>query len=124
MQLTDPKLSPSHRRPALKRFADENKWLPSEIEVDYPGTENFSNGHLIIEHGLDNTVVITFLKQNHPFGQLSEKDKLRLLAISYNNLVEWHFFPDLSGLTRVFNRIKSLSEATKYISIIDEKDVW
>lgn len=122
--LTDPNLPSSQRRKALKDFADENKWLPSDEVDEYPGTEAFSNGHLIVEHGLNNTAVISFLKRSQPFGQLNEEQKLRLLSISYNNLVEWHFFPDLHGLTRVFNRIKSLKDATRYISINEEENVW
>ncbi len=124
MDLTSPALPAAQRREALKRFADENNWLPSETITEYPGTEDFCNGHLVIEHGLDNTAVITFLKQNQPFGHLSEEQKYRLLSISYNNLVEWHLFPDLNGLTRVFNRLKSIKDATRYISINEDADVW
>ena len=79
MDLTSPALPAAQRREALKRFADENNWLPSETITEYPGTEDFCNGHLVIEHGLDNTAVITFLKQNQPFGHLSEEQKYRLL---------------------------------------------
>jgi len=122
--LTDPMLPSSQRRKALKSFADENNWLPSDEIDEYLGTGVFSNGHLVIEHGLNNTAVISFLKRDQPFGSLTEEQKLRLLSISYNNLVEWHFFPDLNGLTRVFNRVKSLKDATRYISINEEKNVW
>ncbi len=122
--LTDPMLPSSQRRKALKSFADENNWLPSDEIDEYLGTEVFSNGHLVIEHGLNNTAVISFLKRDQPFGILTEEQKLRLLSISYNNLVEWHLFPDLNGLTRVFNRVKSLKDATRYISINEEENVW
>lgn len=124
MRLTDPNLPPSRRREVLKRFADENEWLPSDEIDEYPGTEKFANGHLVVEHGLDNTAVITFLKRNQAFAQLDDEIKIRLLSISYNNLVEWHLFPDLTGLTRVFNRLKSIKEATRYISINEEANVW
>jgi len=122
--LTDPTLPSSQRRKALKSFADENSWLPSDEIDEYPGTEVFSNGHLVIEHGLNNTAVISFLKRDQPFGGLTEEQKVRLLSISYNNLVEWHLFPDVNGLTRVFNRVKSLRDATRYISINEEEKVW
>ena len=124
MNLTNPELPISQRQKELKRFADENSWLPSDEIIEYPGTESFSNGHLIVEHGLDNTAVITFLKSDRTFKSLSEEEKIRLLSISYNNLVDVHFFPDPYGLTLVFNRIKSISEATKYISRAEEEQVW
>jgi len=124
MRLTDPDLPPSQRREALKKFADENEWLPSDEIDEYPGTETFANGHLVVEHGLDNTAVITFLKRDQAFSRLNDEEKIRLLSISYNNLVEWHLFPDLNGVARVFNRLKSIKEATRYISVNEEADVW
>jgi len=124
VRLTKPDLPASQRREALKKFADENRWVPSDEIEDYPGTEGFTNGHLVVEHGLSNTAVISFLKSNHPYGTLTEEEKLKILAISYNNLVEWHLFPDLNGLTRVFNRVKSLKEGTEYISLSQHEDAW
>ncbi len=124
VRLTNPDLPASQRREALKRFADENEWLPSDEIDEYPGTEQYANGHLVVEHGLENTAVITFLKRNQPFSQLDYQQKLRLLSISYNNLVEWHSFPDERGLTLVYNRVKSMKEGTKYISINEDEDVW
>ena len=124
VHLTKPDLPASQRREALKRFAYENRWVPSDEIEDYPGTEGFANGHLVVEHGLNNTAVISFLKNDHPYGTLTENEKLRILAISYNNLVEWHLFPDMSGLTRVFNRVKSLQDGTEYISLSQHEDVW
>jgi len=124
VHLTKPDLPVSQRREALKRFADENRWVPSDEIEDYPGTERFANGHLVVEHGLNNTAVISFLKSDHPYGILTEEEKLRLLGISYNNLVEWHLFPDPNGLTRVFNRVKSLQKGTEYISLSQNENVW
>lgn len=39
-------------------------------------------------------------------------------------MVEWHLFPDLNGLTRVFNRVRSLQDGTEYISLSQQENAW
>jgi hypothetical protein len=121
-RLTQPSLPATERRIALRTFAQINGWRPSYEVEDYPGTAGFANGHLVVEHGLDNSAVLSFLKGSAPFSQLSLADQKKLLAISYNNLVDWHFFPDRTGLTCVYNR----SDPTKptFISIQENPDSW
>lgn len=120
--LTDQDLLSSQKRTMLREYAHQNNWFPSDEIDDYSGTTDFSNGHLLIEHGLDNTAVITFLKKSRPFQHLTYDDKLRLLSISYNNLVDWHLFPDTNGLTYVYNRIEPIK--SNYISILEQKNIW
>lgn len=103
IELTAPSFPTSQRRAALKEFAQIGGWRPSDEIEEYPGTEKLANGHLLIEHGLENSAVITFLKDTNPFEILSIEDKLQLISISYNNLVDWHLFPHRNGVTRVYN---------------------
>lgn len=121
-RLTEIDISSSQKKIWLREFAQVNDWFPSDEIDEYYGTEKFSNGHIILEHGLDNTAVITFLKKTQSFQYLDYNDKLRLLSISYNNLVDWHLFPDINGLTYVYNRIEPIKPS--YISIQQEKDIW
>jgi type I restriction-modification system DNA methylase subunit len=123
-ELTDPQLPSGERRRALKRFADETRWVPSEEIDEYPGTELMCNGHLVVEHGLNNSAVITFLRRDRPFNDLTEDDQVRILSISYNNLVDWHLFPDPQGLTRVFNRVQPIRDGLRYISRAELAHVW
>jgi type I restriction-modification system DNA methylase subunit len=122
IRLTQPSLPSTERRIALLSFAQVNGWRPSYEINDYPGTEGFANGHLVVEHGLDNSAVLTFLKSGTPFSQLVLADQKRLLTISYNNLVDWHFFPDRTGLTCVYNRSDPVRPT--FISIQENPDSW
>ena len=86
LRLTNPELPPSQRRNALREFALLNGWRPSDEMDGYPGTERFANGHLVVEHGLDNSAVISFLRSDSPYSTLNRLDQNRLLCISYNNM--------------------------------------
>lgn len=106
VRLTDKKYAAPERLRDLQRFAESAGWKPSDEIVDYPGTEDFTNGHLLVEHGLDNAAVISFLRRDRPYAELDADSRLRLLSISYNNLVDWHLLPDPSGSIDIFNRTK------------------
>lgn len=103
-RLTECTLPSAERRKALREFAVANGWYPSEAIDEYAGTQATANGHLLVEHGMANTAVITFLKPERSYEGLSHGEKRRLLGLSYNNLVDWHLFPDTHGLTLVYNR--------------------
>jgi hypothetical protein len=122
LRLTDPDLPPSQRRTALREFAHLNGWRPSDELDDYPGTERFANGHLVVEHGLDNSAVITFLHAGNSFWALNRSDQNRLLSISYNNMVDWHVFPDREGATFVYNRMDPPLQRRLFLT--DHADSW
>lgn len=122
VKLTDPRLPTSQRQGALREFAHRFGWRPSDALEEYPGIESVANGHLVVEHGLDNTAVISFLKTTHSFASLDFERRLRLLAISYNNLVDWHIFPDREGITTVLNRVEPL--APRRVLIQEAPDAW
>jgi hypothetical protein len=120
-QLTQPTLPASQRRIALREFARATGWRPS-YELEYPELDAVANGHLVVEHGLDNTAVLTFLKAGTSYSSLALDDRLRLLAISYNNLVDWHFFPQPDRLILVYNRNDPPAESHFLLS--QTRDAW
>jgi len=122
LRLTSSELPSSQRRIFLREFALINGWRPSDEMDDYPGTERFANGHLVVEHGMDNSAVISFLRANTPFLSLTGSDQNRLLCISYNNMVDWHVFPDQDGATFVYNR--TAPPFHRRILLTDQADSW
>jgi type I restriction-modification system DNA methylase subunit len=122
LRLTSPELPISQRRIALREFALLNGWRPSDQMDGYPGTERFANGHLVVEHGLDNSAVISFLRADSPFSTLNRLDQNRLLCISYNNMVDWHVFPDQDGATFVYNRVDP--PFTRRVLLSEQADSW
>ncbi len=122
LRLTNPELPTTQRRIALREFALLNGWRPSDEMDDYPGTRHIANGHLVVEHGLDNSAVISFLNRDRPFLQLERVEQNRLLCISYNNMVDWHVFPDLDGTTFVYNRVDP--HYSRRISHAEQTDSW
>jgi type I restriction-modification system DNA methylase subunit len=103
VQLTSsaPIQPPIDRARILNDFAYNFGWTPSDI-LDMPSTNEFATAHLIIEHGLENQAVITFLKRR--YTDLSYEEKRRLLNISYNNLVDWHIQIETDQILYIFNR--------------------
>jgi hypothetical protein len=103
MQLTSAAsvLLPIDRPRILNDFAYSFGWTPSD-SLDIPSTRNFANAHLIVEHGLENQAVITFLQR--PYKDINYEEKRQLLGISYNNLVDWHIQIESDQILYVFNR--------------------
>lgn len=102
-QLTSSPLDDVARRRGLNDFAHELGWRPSDQFFD-PEVSGFSNAHLMVEHGLENAAVISFLDCRNRFSDLSTSHRQQLLRISYNNLVEWHISIHPDEVTFVFNR--------------------
>ncbi len=121
-KLTERGVPEPQRRDALRAYANDNGWRPSDEILWYPETEGFANGHLLVEHGLDNTAVISFLPFDQQFQQLRWADQHRLLGISYNNLVDWHLFPDRDGMLHVYNRVKPIRP--NYSRVQDDPNAW
>ena len=61
MQLTSKELPELDRSRSMNDFAFSLGWQPSDHLVD-PKTSEFANAHLLVEHGLENTAVFTFLR--------------------------------------------------------------
>ena len=95
---------------------------PSDLITSYPGTEHFASGHILVEHGLSHSAVLTFLRRDVSFEDLDRSDQTRVLSLSYNNLVDWHCFPSNRGQLIVYNRSQKTSEAK--IEIPRRSDAW
>lgn len=71
-------------------FAKQLGWNPSYFIE--PSANEKSNGYLVIEHGLENSAIISFLNARNE--DLTSSEEENLLALSYNNLVNWHITID------------------------------
>lgn len=94
----------------VNQFSDELGWMPSysmtpSKEKDYVST------HLIVEHGLENSAVITFLTK--PYYDLNAHQRNDLLNISYNNLVDWHIHVEKNSILYINNRVKSSDKVVR-----------
>lgn len=87
----------------MSEFASEFGWQPSDYIISGP-LSNRTNGHLLVEHGLENTAAITFLRHPLQYEDLDRYEKLQLLQLSYNNLVDWHIQVHSTSVAYVFNR--------------------
>jgi hypothetical protein len=121
-ELIDKPLQGSDALDALHRFASEFGWRPSDQLDRYSGTETFSNGHLVVEHGFDRTAVISFLRTETPYCDLTASQRRVLLELSYNNLVDWHLLPERSGMRVVFNRTNPPQD--QFFAVTSEYNVW
>jgi methylase of polypeptide subunit release factors len=97
----------------IYQFAKELGWNPSYYMMP-SANEDFSNGYLSIENGLENTAVLAFLKT--PFNDLSYGERKALYSVSYNNLVPWLISIDKNRITYSFilnNTEKGVVEETR-----------
>jgi len=103
-RLTSEPLLPREQSRMLRDFARALGWEPSDQLDPGPELEQVTNGHLIIEHGLENSAVITFLISPATLSTLPPEHTKKILEISYNNLVDWHLYVEPNKVTYVFNR--------------------
>ena len=102
-QLTSDLASPLDQRRRLNDFAQELGWRPSG-QLVLPGTESFASGHLVVEHGLQNTALISFLRRPATYGVLDLIQQKALISASYNNLIDWNIAIDSDGVNFIYNR--------------------
>jgi methylase of polypeptide subunit release factors len=88
----------------LENFAKSLKWYPSDI-IEYKNPNSLITGHLIVEHGLENSAVVSFLNYNTLFSKLNSRERNNLLQLSYNNLIDFHFPIDKQTIFGIHNRI-------------------
>lgn len=87
----------------LNDFAFELGWRPSD-RVDIPASNDFATAHLIVEHGLEYSALISFMRHPNRFIDLSAAQQRVLVGSSYNSLVDWHINVDYEGVAFVYNR--------------------
>lgn len=87
----------------MRDFAEALSWTPS-YELNAPVAEARVFDHLIVHHGLSNSAVISFVRGQSRATDLSDHNLRNLLQISYNNMIDWHFFVSENDALLVNNR--------------------
>jgi tRNA1(Val) A37 N6-methylase TrmN6 len=114
IQLTSQRHSVADRLLLLNDFADELGWEPND-SFFAPQVEELATAHLLVEHGLENTAVLSFLGNRRSYSDLTYAERSSLLALSYNNLVDWHIQISATDVFIIFNRVSPSDDA----SIVD-----
>ena len=63
-----------------------------------------ASAHLLVEHGLEHSAVLTFLHSHHEYPLLDSERRQQLLASSYNNLVDWHVAIERTAVNFIYVR--------------------
>ena len=113
VQLTSAIHPPIQDLRLLNDFAYELGWRPSD-RLDVPYVRDLANIHLVVEHGLQNTAVISFLRNPLHFAGLNHTTQNRLLSVSYNSLVDWHVQVHADQISYVFNRTQPVTIVEQY----------
>jgi len=100
-------------------FAERFGWRPSDYLGSEYGLTNKSNGHLVVEHGLEHAAVITFMAEPAKSTELPLSEVRILLEISYNNLVDWHLAVDQDFVLAYLNRIDPPKREQRSVSAPD-----
>lgn len=106
LDITSRDLPKAELNRALSDFSQELGWRPSYHLIEPPFVNDIAKAHLVVEHGLEPSAVITFLSSSSPFSEIQLTDKYHLLEISYNNLVDWHLYVECDKVSFCFNRIR------------------
>jgi N-6 DNA Methylase/TaqI-like C-terminal specificity domain len=107
-RITDSHVSDETRRYAIRDFTDRLHWTPS-YELTAPIESAGAYNHVVVEHGLSNSAVISFLRGNSRASDLTPHQLRSLLSISYNNMIEWHYFVSQHDARRIFNLVDPTS---------------
>ena len=60
--------------------------------------------NLVVERGLDNAAVLSFLPPEHRGRDIPIEEQQRILALSYNSLIDWHVWVDQDSVKCFYNR--------------------
>jgi hypothetical protein len=107
-RITDDQIPDEGRKFAIRDFTERLDWTPS-YELNAPIESAGVFNHVVVEHGLSNSAVISFLRGNSRAADLTPHQLRSLLSISYNNMIEWHYFVSQHDARRVFNLIDPAS---------------
>lgn len=114
-QIVDPLSTREQRQFAIRGFAETLEWRPSYEVSGFYGDDDVSD-HLIVEHGLENAAAFSFVRSPKRAVDLAPSALRSLLAISYNNLIDWHLFVSESDVRIFNNRSYPDSEIVQQIS--------
>jgi len=111
VQLTAPNFPIGDSRVALNDFAEQLGWHISD-RLDIPRLTDLATSHLLVEQGLENTAVISFLHKR--WEDLGRADQKRILEVSYNNLVDWHIQIQPTEVRFIYNRMDPHQVVERY----------
>ena len=115
VQIVQPGSPPDVRVAGMRGFAEELGWTPS-YEFQRELSPERITDHLIVEHGLENTAIISFLPSAARPTDLSSDSLRALLTLSYNNLVEWHLFVSDTEVRYVNNLTSPYADFVRRLS--------
>jgi hypothetical protein len=118
--------SAEQRLSVIRGFATDLQWTPS-FEMHHSFGVPGADDHLLVEHGLENSAVISFLKSPRRAADLDPLQLRSLLTISFNNLVEWHIFVSETEVRYInnlaepfFDRIFSLTRSSTELASVQQ----
>jgi type I restriction-modification system DNA methylase subunit len=104
-QLLSGYLPEADRAVRLQEFSRELGWRPTD-RLDLPALRSIASAQLLVEHGLENTAIVSFLHSPKQYVSLSSDERQALHSLSYNNLVDWHVPIDGSSVNFVYVRTR------------------
>ena len=99
--LTDRNTSPTAKRELATQFSRAFGWRPNDF-ID--AESSFTTASLVVEHGLDNAAVLSFMPAGIRLPDLQVDERRSILGLSYNSLVDWHVWIDRESIGYVYNR--------------------
>ena len=100
-ELTDETLPNVRLRELAMEFSYQFGWRPN----DFIETGNdLTTASLVVEHGLDNAAVLSFLPADRRLQDLQFDERRSILGLSYNSLVDWHVWVDRESIEYIYNR--------------------
>ncbi len=125
-RILNPITSREQRLSAIRGFATDLHWTPS-FEMHGAFGVTGAEDHLVVEHGLENSAIISFLRSPLRTADLDPIQLRSLLTISFNNLVEWHVFVSETQVRYInnrtepyFDRVFSFTRASTDFASVDQ----
>lgn len=99
--LTERDVPTGQRRDLTRDFSIEFGWRPNDL-IETHGA--LSTASLVVEHGLDNAAVLSFLPAERRLRDIRVDERRSIVGIAYNSLVDWHVWIDRESIEYVYNR--------------------
>lgn len=114
---TSRSINPNELDRMFKDFSRILGWEPSSRYEPDPDLKDITNGHLVVEHGLEQSAVITFLLK--PIDKLEPDQSRKIVGVSYNNLTDWHLYVEKDKVSFIFNRRYPFEPIVRTLSVTD-----
>ena len=106
--LTDPGLPVGQKREVAQTFSLQFGWRPNDF-LEFPDALPAAN--LIVEQGLDTAAMLSFLPSDRCIADIRTDERLSILGLSYNSLIDWHIWVDQGSVQYIHNRADPLAPA-------------